>query len=329
MLNRREFSHAMTAVGAAIFGGNIAVADTIAPTAAAEATPKLTPTEQLMYSTVRLTYQTPTQINGNTVIQTKWGTAFLFAFFRTGQSSVPALVTNRHVVADMKQCTFALASIGSDGMPDINNHIPIVINEFDKAWIPHPSVDLAIIPIGNILSELKTKPFLVFLDQTLIPTDTELKDLTPVEQVLTVGFPGAIWDDVHNLPIFHRGYTASAPYIEFKGKKEFLIDFTTWPGASGSPVLLYNEGGWVDRRGNTMMGGIRTKLIGVVYGVAEQDVRGNVVIQNGPTSIAAAGQMSVPTNLSACITASRILEFEPLLISKGVTPPPGYKMRAN
>lgn len=329
MPNRREFGLSMTAVGAAMFGGHFAMADTVAPTVAAATAPKLTPTEQLMYSTVRLSYQQPTQINGSTVVQTKWGTAFLFAFFRTDQSSVLALVTNRHVVADMKQCTFALAAVGGDGLPDINNHIPIVINEFDKMWLPHPTVDLAIIPIGMMLNELKTRPFLVSLDQTLIPTGTELRDLTPVEQVLTVGFPGAIWDDVHNLPIFHRGYTASAPYIEFKGNREFLIDFTTWPGASGSPVLLYNEGGWVDRRGNTMMGGIRTKLIGVVYGVAEQDVQGNVVIQNGPTSIAAAGRMSIPTNLSACIAASRILEFEPLLVSKGVSPPPGYKMRAN
>lgn len=84
----------------------------------------------------------------------------------------------------------------------------------------------------------------------------------------------------------------------------------------------------MDRHGNTNMGGVRMKLLGVVYGVGVQDVSGNVIIQNGPTQIAAAGQMAVPTNLGACISSSRILEFEPLLVSKGLTPPPGYIMRA-
>ena len=282
-----------------------------------------------MYSTVRISYQAPVQINGQPAIQTKWGTAFLFAFFKTDATNFPALVTNRHVVEDMRKCLFSFSAAASDGAPDLQNHIPISIDEFDKAWIPHPSVDLAIIPVGKFINELKIKPFFISLDETLIPTDAELKELTPVEQVITVGFPGALWDDVHNLPIFHRGYTASAPYIEFQGRKEFLIDFTTWPGASGSPVLLYNEGTWLDRKGNILMGGIRAKLLGVAYGVAQQDVEGNVMIQAGPTSVSAAGRMSVPTNLGACIAASRILEFEPLLVSKGFTPPANYKMRAN
>jgi hypothetical protein len=178
------------------------------------------------------------------------------------------------------------------------------------------------------LQKASRQPFIVTLDKSLIPTDQEFEDLTPLEQVLTVGFPGQVWDDVHNLPIFHRGYTATAAYIDFKGKKEFLIDFSTWPGASGSPVLLYNDTGWIDRRGNTAFGGIRIKLIGVVYGIATQDISGNVFIQNGPTSVTVPSQMAIPTNLGACIKASKILEFEPLLIGQGVKPPAGYKAPA-
>jgi hypothetical protein len=142
-------------------------------------------------------------------------------------------------------------------------------------------------------------------------------------------FPAQFGTTFITCRFFHRGYTASAPYIDFKGQKEFLIDFTTWPGASGSPVLLYNEGTWLNRKGGVTLGSIRAKLLGVVYGVAQQDVEGNVIIQAGPTSVAADGRMAIPTNLSACIAASRILEFEPLLVSKGVAPPPGYQMRAN
>lgn len=321
MINRRTLITGATCFLAVELEPCHLLADDVTAPTATVVEPVLMPTEQLLYSTVRLAYKpTPTTV--------KWGTAFFFAFFKTEAVSLIALVTNRHVVEDMKSCFFSLVGRTAEGKPDTSTSVPVSIDPLEGAWLAHPSADLAIIPITQILSRLKPKPFFVTLDQTHILADAQLKELLPVEQVLSVGFPGALWDDVHNLPVFHRGYTATAPYIDFKGQKEFLIDFTTWPGASGSPVLLYNEGSWLTRKG-TVMGGVRASLLGIVYGVATQDVSGNVVIQNGPTSIAASGSMSVPTNLGACIMASQILDFEPLLVSKGVVPPAGYKMRAN
>jgi hypothetical protein len=277
------------------------------------------PTELLMYSAIRLANQKAASVSS--------GTGLLFNLFNMERSQVPVIVTNRHVVEGSDHCTFNLAGRLADGSPDLKNHIPIQIPQFQTAWIAHPNVDLVIIPIGQILNELLQSgraPYFIALDPSLIPTDDELKSLLPVEQILTVGFPGLLWDDVHNLPIFHRGYTASAPYIDFKGKKEFLIDIATWPSSSGSPVLLFNDTSWLNRSGVINMGG-RIKLLGIVYGVAVQDVAGNVLIQNAPTQIAS---VMVPTNLGACIQASQILEFEPLLVSKGFKPPGGYVMRA-
>ena len=321
MLNRREDIIAMA--GALLMpAATSSASNAVLPTSAASAPPNLTLTEQLMYSTVRLFNQT-----GNSL---RWGTGFLFFLFKTSESSFPVIVTNRHVVEGWDKCSFTLTSRSPDGTPDLEHHIPVEITDFQKGYAVHPSVDLVVIPIAKILNDLAAKtpaPFTIGLDQSLIPTDDELKALTPVEQVLTVGFPGQLWDDVHNLPVFHRGYTSTAPYIEFKGKKEFLIDITTWPGASGSPVLLYNEGSFPMRSGGLAIGS-RVKLLGIVYGVAVQDVTGNVLIQNAPTQLVATGQMAVPTNLGACIWASRILEFEPLLVSKGVKVPAGYVMRA-
>lgn len=93
--------------------------------------------------------------------------------------------------------------------------------------------------------------------------------------------------------------------------------------------MLFNEGGYTDRKQNiTFMGATRTKLLGVVYGVGTQDVSGNVLVQAAPTQILLPAQMSVPTNLGACIDASRILEFEPMLMDLGVKPPEGYVVRA-
>lgn len=296
----------------------------VQPTSAETKLPPLAPSEQLMYSTVRLVNKI-----GDT---THWGTGFLFSFFNMNNRGFVAIVTNNHVVDGWDKCSFSLASRRLDGSPDLEKHLPIEIVELQTKLLKHPTADLVIIPVSQIINDLVAQgqsPFVITLDQSLILTDDELKQLLPVEQVLTVGYPGQLWDDVHNLPVFHRGYTATPPYISFRGKKEFLIDITTWPGSSGSPVFLYNEGSWVARSGGTVIGGIRAKLLGVVYGVGAQDVTGNVLIQNAPTQIVAPGRMTVPTNLGACISSSRVLEFEPLLVANGLVPPAGYDMRAH
>jgi hypothetical protein len=192
-------------------------------------------------------------------------------------------------------------------------------------------INTAVIMIGDVIAQTVQQgdiPFFAPLEQSLIPTDSELKKLAPLEPVLTVGYPGQLWDDLNNLPLFHRGSTSTAPYIDFKGKKEFLVDFATWPGASGSPVFIFNEGSFFDSRtGNLMLGRSRILLIGVVYGVAVQEITGDVVIQQAPTMFGATSfkaATNVPTNLGACLRASHILEMEPLLSRFGVTAPPGY-----
>jgi hypothetical protein len=185
MQHRREF---LTGIVASLlaneFWATAAAQDVVAPTDATSRL-SLTPTEQLMHSTVRLSTQIAPGI-------TSWGTGFLFRFFNTNASHVPAIVTNRHVVKDMKQCDLSFAGRLTDGKPDLANHVPFTINEFDRAWIAHPSADLAIIPVATIFDTLVrngTPPFMISLDQSLILTDNELRELNPVEQVLTVGFP--------------------------------------------------------------------------------------------------------------------------------------------
>jgi hypothetical protein len=323
--NRRDFL--ITAAGISTLGitSCLKAAPPSLATSGAMPTPKLALTELLMYSTVRLSNQ-----NGQELV---WGTGFFFELFHTASTSVPVIVTDRHVVEELGgACSFSFVSALPNRGPDYYHQIPIQIPNFPTRWIPHPHVDLAIIPIGPILAQLEQSGhpvYWVYLEPSQIPTDDELNQLTPVEQILTVGYPGQLWDQAHNLPVFHRGYTATAPYINFNRREEFLIDIATWPGASGSPVMLYEENGWTDRNGNTFLGRGRMSLLGVVYAVAEQDVQGNLILQNGPTRVVAPTSLQLPTNLGACTRSSRILEFEPLLVQKGlVSLPAGYVMRA-
>ena len=208
------------------------------------------------------------------------GTGFVFGLFPQNDQSVPVVVTNKHVVADNARGYIRLTLRTADGNPDYGKFVDIDIPNFANAWIPHPDpqVDLVVFPCGPMLDSLAKsgkQTFVVSLDPRLVPTIGELRDLTPLEELLIVGYPDGIFDAKNNVPVFRRGITATPAYLEFDGRKEFLVDAAIYPGSSGSPVFLYNQGAWTDRRGHLQIGG-RVKLLGIIYAVALHDANGEI-----------------------------------------------------
>lgn len=327
MINRRcVLLAAVTSVGLASKGWSDETAPAPAAIAPTEAPhPKLTPTEFLMHATVRIQCTNGSQ-------EVSIGTGFLFHLFHQGNQSVPVMVSNKHVIKGAISGSFELTMTKADETPDLANHLPVQITDFEKGWIKHPddAVDLAIFPCGHILESLANQGRKVFwtgFDQTLIPTEDAILTLTPVEELLIVGYPIGIWDTQNNVPVFRRGITATAPYLNFSGKQEFLIDAAIFPGSSGSPVLLFNQGTCVGRDGGTHIGG-RIELLGVNYAVATYTATGEIKIEQTPTEMRPVPKLPIPSNLGVCVKASRILEFEPLLVALGLHPPDGYVIRA-
>ena len=143
-----------------------------------------------------------------------------------------------------------------------------------------------------------------------------------------MGYPNGISDTVHNIPVIRRGITATPAYLNFRGKDEFLIDAAIYPGSSGSPVLLYDQGAWANRSGATIVG-TRFALLGVVFGVFNSLATGEMKIVPAPTQWRTLVTSLIPNNLGVCVKASHILDFEPLLVEKGlIKPPDGYVMRS-
>jgi hypothetical protein len=289
---------------------------------------KLTLAEQLLYATVRLQF-----VDGSNL---RWGTAFFFKMFSQGNMGVPVLVTNKHVFGDSTACLLHLHVAGPDGLPVLGSAIPVEINDLQQSVIHHPDADLAILPVGSILNQLAASgknPFSVSLTPDLIPTPEVLAKLDAIEDVLTVGYPGQLWDQKNDLPIFHRGVTASPPNVDFNGDPQFLVDFATIGGASGSPMLIFNDGIYEDPRAHSINTGDRVLLIGVVFAVALEQANGQVIVESAPLGSANSttpyeSVTAVPSNLGVCLKASKILDFEPVLVAKGVTLPAGYVMRA-
>jgi len=123
-----------------------------------------------------------------------------------------------------------------------------------------------------------------------------------------VGYPIGLWDENNNLPIFRRGVTATHPSIDFKGKKEFLIDVAAFPGSSGSPILLLNESGiYHDKKQKANVVGQRIVFLGVLYAGPQMTAEGEIVVRDIPTHRQIFAQVPLMINLGCVIKAGEVL----------------------
>jgi len=267
------------------------------------------PAEQLAHSTVRI----ECDLSGGGI---GTGTGFFYSLNRKDDQHVPVIITNKHVVAGAMKGRFILTLQNPDGSPAIGSHQAFELDNFEQRWIHHPNIDidLCVMPIAPLIQAAEasdTKFFYSSLDQTLIPSTSDIEDMIGLETITMVGYPNGLWDRVNNLPIFRKGVLASGYKHDWNGKKEFLIDAACFPGSSGSPVLLFDVGSYQTRKGN-FMGASRIKLLGVLYAGPQHTVEGEVRVVLVPTQQKAVTVAGIPNNLGIIIKSEQLLAFEAL-----------------
>lgn len=265
--------------------------------------------EQLTFVTTRIECRSPQT--------TAVGTGFFFNFLAGEGKIIPVVVTNRHVVEGSKQGIFQLTRANNEGEPIIGDFENIIVDNFEQLWLPHPdkAVDLCVMPLGPLfhMAEDKGKRFFYrSLDETLIPNQQALSELTALEEILMVGYPIGLWDSKNNMPIFRKGITATHPNLNYEGREEFLIDAACFPGSSGSPVLLYNLGTYTNRQGATIIG-TRIQFLGVLFAGPQYTVEGKIEILPVPTEMKPVPVSRIPINLGIVIKSRKLLEFKPIL----------------
>ncbi len=274
---------------------------------------QLTLSERLLYCTVKID---STLNSGNT----STGTGFRYNFFINSNNVVPVLVTNKHVILDSKVGTLRFHKRDKNGILLKKIFYEMHIEDFENAWIMHPdsNIDLCVLPLAEIFQEAQCQDHSIWsvsIDETLIPDKCQLEDLMPLEDIIMVGYPDGIWDSVNNLPIFRRGITATPPNIQYNGNDEFLIDCAVFPGSSGSPIFLYNQGMYYTKKG-THIGSSRVFLLGIVRATFLHTANGQIIIENIPTQNISTAETSIPNNLGLVIRSQKIKDFEPILTSR-------------
>ena len=243
------------------------------------------------------------------------GTGFFYRFADKGDTYVPAIVTNKHVIGGSLSGSFVLTEKDDNGKPIYGQYRRFYFDDFQSWWRAHPDneVDLCAMPIAPILrqaEEREIKLFYISLDKSLLLAEEQLNDLILMEDIVMVGYPNGIWDEKNNMPIFRKGITATHPNLDWNGRPEFLIDAACFPGSSGSPVFLFNQGGYATKSGGLVIGPSRVKLLGVLYAGPQHSVSGEVQIVQVPTQNVAVAVSSIPNNLGIVIKSSQLTAFD-------------------
>ncbi len=272
----------------------------------------LTISEQLCYSTVRIECEYSDGTYGT-------GTGFFFEFLKDPvlHRSVPVVITNKHVINNAKIGRLIMTKADDNNNPIDTQHYQLTINNFEALWRKHPNenIDLCAMPLVPLLQQSRKdlqRLFFLKLDPSIIPNKDQLKELSAMEEIIMVGYPNGIWDNVNNKPILRKGITATHPNLDYCGKREFLIDAACFPGSSGSPVFILNENGYTDRRGTINIGNTRFYFLGVLYAGPQHTAEGEIRIIDVPISQKSIILSSIPNNLGIIIKSEKILELENL-----------------
>jgi len=196
--------------------------------------------KNLLFSTVRI------EITNSLSPGASVGTGFIVSVPVPGLvgSSYLFLVSNRHVFVDPAHQISLVFTKRQQGAlePSLGNVTGISQSGFLGGYVAHPdpSIDLACVNISSFGEPTLGLYFRHYSHQHLIEDAPQA--LSVGQDVFFIGYPENRFDVVHNLPLLRKGCIASAPNVDFNGKRQFLIDAQVFQGSSGSPVFAATGG---------------------------------------------------------------------------------------
>jgi Trypsin-like peptidase domain len=261
--------------------------------------------ENLFFTTVRIDTVADDGGSGS-------GTGFLYAHRISDTQHAIFVVTNKHVVDGMRTGSLTFHQ-KKDEKPHLGNGFRIDIQDWPQAWFGHPSpdVDIAVMPFRPIEAHVKQQNnvdlFYRCVDTSMLPTSEQLSQFDAIESVTFIGYPNGIWDKTNLLPVARRGTTATPLTVDFEGTPRFVIDASVFGGSSGSPVFIFNQGMYTDRRGNTVVAS-RLLFVGVVTAVFFRTELNQIIAVPVPTQSRPMAQQREMIDLGIVFKAATVVE---------------------
>lgn len=214
---------------------------------------------QLLYTTVPIRVQ---RTDGTEV----GGTGFYYSvpLMSHPDRQVPFVVTNFHVVQGARSAVLEFVEREKD-LPKLGSAIRAAVPAEALGLHVSERLDIAAIPIGGFLSQMESsgKPvFMRSIAPSLIPSPDQWDNFGAIEEVTFIGYPSGLYDSKNFVPLARRGVTASPPGVDFQGDPAFLVDAEVFPGSSGSPVFILNQGAYAVPNGLAL--GNRLFFMGVL-----------------------------------------------------------------
>lgn len=229
--------------------------------------------EQLMYVTTRIEAKTGARVS--------IGTGFFYGVDVPSRGTIDVVITNRHVVAGFDNVEFQVLKTDADGTPNSSTRATITTPQSNILYHPNPDIDLAAIPMSGAMNTLRAqgdRAYFAKLSSELFAPLEPCRYISPIEDVLMIGYPTGLWDETNNRPIMRSGTTATYYYDDFNGQPNFVVDIAAFSGSSGSPVFLYQNGTIPAEDEDAMKLGTRIKFLGVLHSGPFQDSNGRVVV---------------------------------------------------
>ncbi|MBM4180277.1 MAG: trypsin-like peptidase domain-containing protein [Betaproteobacteria bacterium] len=255
-------------------------------------------TKKLLFNTIRVDTVLEDGSEGS-------GTAFVVSHAHP-RGTHTFIVTNRHLVDGVRRGGLVFTQ-KQNGQPAFGQRFQLNIEDFPQAWFmhPNPEVDLAIIPMRPLEQAARDQGVELYyqpIDSRLAPDAATLRALDALEEVLFVGYPSGVWDQVNLMPILRRGTTATPMALDFEGRAEFLIDAAVYPGSSGSPVFVYQP----DPLRPSQSAGRKFLFAGVVAAVFFREEANHLV------------SVPVPANNTSMVMGSEMIDLGLVIKSQAV-----------
>ncbi len=265
--------------------------------------------DQLVYATTKI------KCTSSSIISE--GTAFFFQKDLSNGKTVFALVTNNHVVEGFDKAEIYLAGVNPNGTPNDQNRVIISISDLQKKRIRHPSpdIDICLLFIGEEINQIRSKGEDVFyktIPSTMIPSDEMLAKLSPIEDVVMVGYPNGLMDSYNNKPIIRKGITASNVKLDYENRPDFLVDMACFWGSSGSPVFIRTESTGFTSSGNGTVSlgkSIHYYFGGILHSGPVRKMDGSILVKDVPTALTPYAEFEMPLNLGYITKANKIVEI--------------------